>query len=333
MMRPVNFKEVKMKVLFVTVLLGLFVSSNLYARRIPECGIERYETRRDPICGNLYKEKRTRHCGVESYNWRWSWKCPGGRQEKRRTWSNCNGTAYCGEAGYELIRRERGHICYARPRSGDHYSSDAICIRPEITKYCSHPDFGVKNYNLCRSRSHGFEQYKECEDPSFGAIYNDCEVTKDKAELTEYIETMENLAESLVLAYAAGTSNYLALIKAEKALGCTILKYEENDQASVANTLADKYFIVFSRPYEASQFNRDYCMDYEPSIPSLDEAGCENISSVECNTLQSIESSRESIIRETSLIMTLLQEPVSAAYENLSERLETLNDYLTKGIN
>lgn len=337
----------KTGLILAILLAGTEIFAETSLRRIPECGVEGYKSRRDPICGNIYKNQRSYRCGVESYNSGYSWKCPGGQEEIKKRVSSCGGEPSCPGSDPIFGTRNdwwrgylnKGGVCATDTfgRGGDRetrhiFSTWAYCTSSEITTFCAHSVFGVKNYNLCRHPGHGFEQYKECEDLSFGKIYRECEVTKDKAELTEYIENMENMMEPLVLAYASGTGNYLSLRRAEKELGCTIHNFELKDRQEITTLLKTRYFIAFLKQYDSVGYTDQYCSDTSIVIPSMDDAGCESESSIECNTLASIDTAKKAIERETDLISILLSEPVAESYEDLSDRLRKISTYLNNGI-
>lgn len=294
-----------LSILFTAILL-LTLSSNTFARRVPECGVESYNSRRDPICGvELYFETRSTYCAPELFN--------------MGTSSACGVT----------IERKREII----PCESDRPKFD--CYRTyerQIPNTCRHPSFGVEVYSSCRAPQHGVEQYLSCTNVSFGvASYKDCAIFMTISEINTFIEYLDLSAPETVNRLDLSLVNMLQQANSAQALACYIAKKEESDPMT-ANELKENFFL-YTNGMNYEDVNISDCQGQIQNAIIKDCSSENNSTTSYCRYKKIYDNTKQQIINDINRINTILNDPYAKIDQASITKLNHFQNILNESTN
>jgi hypothetical protein len=270
------------KILLLQVLMLLFTPP-AYARRVAECGVERYKSKSDPVCGAQYQLRRSPACEVEHYNEGLDMSCPGSQPEEAE---NLSGRTYsCSGFICSDGRRMTNFACTPGGPSDPtnvkplhtvmgYYSM--TCIKDAVPARCAQPQFGAV-YKECRAPSHDVEFYHVCEREEFGADeYKDCAIRKTTDELVDYLGHIEPHIDMYGYNLISSHGDFMK-VQGKPALGCFIAKYvKESYYSEIVEDLKNYFSSTYQETFDEKTFHPEFCQSLATSsqIPNIESTSC-----------------------------------------------------------
>ncbi len=312
--------------LAIVIFVSVCTPSLAALRRAEECGVERFNSKADEVCGTpTYVLARSDKCGVELYKQQKSKECPG-YVSADSNWFRLRGNASesCPQ-GYQFTGSTRtitGECCdeCSRPRCTQ--IPQVYCSRPETVPTCRLAKFGVERYLECRNLAHGIESFPTCERPEFGvASYNECEIRKTRAELIPYIANLESSIDVMGVALLNSSGNLLKLDRNETGLACYIKRWESDplysDAISELKTI--QFPALFGVPYDPNKYDCSGSSSFSPPTTACSDE------SPRCKFQTAYNASVEFFRRNREEVTALLNDVVARNDETVKARLQALN--------
>ena len=273
--------------------------------RVPECGVESYNSIEHELCGTVYRDQRSPACGIERYNRERSMACPNSIASSHY-WTNWSENPRCNpdaQVGREC-RTSHGEV-------GD-TNCRLYCEIAEQAETCRLPEFGVERYHTCRHETHGLERYETCNRPEFGvAQYNECAVLLTREEAMEWIrntrETMPILGQALITQYG----NFFSFKGSQAGLACHISRWVDDPLFDgVTANLKIIYLAMFGQEYRTDATS---CTQPAPQIASED---CQNDNNTPiCLSVRGYNAARR-WLTDRAVDAARLQDDIAARHDN-----------------
>lgn len=311
------------KILLLQVLMLLFTPP-AYARRVAECGVERYKSQISPACGvEFYNIGRSPECGDEVYNVGPDMSCPGSQPEviervKGRHSGSC-GQIKCSD-GRRTVLLSCTEPSPPQPLSVKPLGSIAgpfemNCIRDAVPAQCEMAQFGVALYKECRAQNHGIQSYNSCARAEFGvAEYHDCAIRKTTDELVEYLGDVEPHVDVYGYNLISSHGDFMK-VQSKPALGCFITKYSQDPLYSeIIKDLKFYFSSAYRELFDEKTFHTEYCQSLATSsqIPNIESSECaESSKEGVCFHVNAYRASKQ-WLRSNAEEVSLLQKDIAA---------------------